>query len=145
MKPQIEAILSDVVPNAFWYVQEYTNGFTNKKETKIVIAATQDEINNVKGQYPACVSLLLENETKKLDVQIFGGMGGNFIYRLPNKEIPSEFYLALKSIKIPFRRPQPKEEAILKAIKKFAENWKATVKENLGKFPYNYDYAGAVK
>jgi hypothetical protein len=76
MKEQITAILARVIPNAFSVVTEYKYKFSGKNEIKIIIAATNDEINRVRGQYPACVSLLLELETMQLQTQIFGGMGG---------------------------------------------------------------------
>jgi hypothetical protein len=110
-----------------------------------VIAATADEINRVRGQHPACVSLLLEVDSMILLPQVFGGMGGQCIYRLPNKEIPEERFLALKSIKIPFRRPSPNETAVLKAIEKFATNWRETLKQNLSVMPYDFNCETATK
>lgn len=145
MKEKIETILARVVPNAFTIVRENLNRFSGKMEIAIMIAATNDEINRVKGQYPACVSLLLEVESNTLQTQVFGGMGGQHVYRNPRKQLDSERYLALKSIKIPFRKPSSNETAVLKAIEKFAVNWRETVKENLAEMPYSYDYETATK
>ena len=145
MKEKIESILARTVPHAFTFVNEGEGWYDKRKEIKISIAATSDEINRVKGQYPAHASLLLLLDTMELNTQIFGGMGGGSIFRLPNKEIESEKYLALKAIKIPFRRPSKNEAAVLKAIEKFAIAWRETVRENLAAMPYGYDYENAIK
>lgn len=145
MKNEIEKILARVVPGAFTIVRKNLNHFSGKQEINILIAATDDEINNVRGQYPACVSLCLVVDSMELCCQIYGGMGGQCIYRKPNKADPKEAYFALKSIKIPFRKPSRNREAVLKAIEKFAANWKETLKENLSVMPYPYDYEKATK
>jgi hypothetical protein len=43
---------------------------------------------------------------------------------------PDEKYLAAKSVKVPFRTPQPNEKAVLDAIRRFAENYKKTLADN---------------
>jgi hypothetical protein len=145
MKEKIESIFARVIPNSFTFVNESESFYDKRKEIKISISATSDEINRVKGQYPAHVSLYLLPDKMELTTQVFGGMGGGSIFRLPNKEIASERHLALKSIKIPFRRPSKNEKAVLAAIEKFAVNWREILKENLSVMPHGYDYESATK
>lgn len=90
---------------------------------KIGISASTYEINGVAKQYPQYVTLMLDLKTLELKPFPFGGMGGGSIHLVPNSADPSEKYLAIKSIKVPFRKPQPNEKAVLSAIERFAENY----------------------
>jgi len=90
---------------------------------KIGISASTYEINGVAKQYPQYVTLMLDLKTLVLNPFPFGGMGGGSIHLVPNSAEPSERYLAIKSIKVPFRKPQPNEKAVLSAIERFAENY----------------------
>lgn len=145
MKPQIEAILAATVPGAFSIVNQSRNSFSGTEEIKIGIAASNYEINRVKGQYPALVSLWLKLDTMELTVQTFGGMGGGCIYRRPNMEDAREKYLAMKGVKIPFRKPQPNEKAVLAAVERFALAWKKAVAENISNMSHaGIDYAAAI-
>lgn len=47
-----------------------------------------------------------------------------------------EKYLAMQSIKIPFRQPKKEEKAILKAVEKFAINWLQALKDNQDKLTH---------
>ena len=145
MTNTIESLIKRIAPNAHVIVQE-RNGAFSGTYIKIVVAASDYEINRVGGQFPACVSLSLNPATMDLCVQIYGGMGGNIIYRKPNMDDPSERYLAMKGIKIPFRRPKPNEASVLKTIAKFVENWKEAIKENLPVMCHNdaVDYEKAI-
>jgi hypothetical protein len=67
----------------------------------------------------------------ELRPQVFGGFGGRNIYREPDMSNPNEKYYAMISIKIPFRTPKPDEKSVLSAIKKFVENYKKLLKENV--------------
>lgn len=136
IKGKIEAILNKVVPKFFHSVSEYKSYFGDGKNLAIKIAASSDEINKVRGQYPQVVSLSLDLKTLELHPQVFGGNGGQVIYRKPNMSDPSEKYLAMKSVKIPFRTPKKEEELVLKAIEKFAENYKLALKENVDTLMY---------
>lgn len=110
---------------------------------KIMFAASEIEINRVSGQFPQVVSLSLDLDTLELGPQIFGGNGGQFIYRKPNLNDPREKYLAMKSVKIPFKKPKKEEKFILSAIERFGLNWVKTLKENKDELKYqeivNYD------
>jgi len=130
MTNTIESLIKGIAPNAHVIVEERKGWFTGSY-IAIIIAASSYEINRVKGQFPACASLSLNPETMDLQVQIYGGMGGNIIYRKPNMDNPVERYLAMAGIKIPFRRPKPNEASVLKTIARFVENWKEAIKENL--------------
>jgi len=136
LKSKIEAILEKVVPNFYRRVWTYKNYFGEGKNLGILIAASDYAINNVRGQYPQAVSLTLDLSSLELHPQIFGGNGGQAIYRNPNLDDPKEKYLAMKSVKIPFRTPNKEEGAVLKAIEKFAENYKKTLKENIDVLRY---------
>jgi hypothetical protein len=136
LKSKIEAILNKVVPNFYHNIWTYKNFFSEGKNLGIVIAASDYAINNVRGQYPQAVSLTLDLSSLELHPQIFGGNGGQSIYRNPNMNDPKEQYLAMKSVKIPFRTPTKEEGAVLKAIEKFAENYKKTLKENIDTLKY---------
>jgi len=83
---------------------------------RIMFAANDHAINGVRGQFPQCVSLLLSVNSLELQTQVYGGNGGGVIYRKPNMEDRKEKYLAMKNVKIPFRKPLKTEEAVLKAI-----------------------------
>lgn len=144
MQDKIAAILNKVVPNAFSSVSSVEIMGTNY--LRISIAASDYEINNVSGQYPARVQLSLDVDTLELKPSSWGGMGGQQFYRLPNKENPKERYNALAAVRLPFRKPNANETAVLKAVEKFAQNWKKLLGENLEQMPHreNVDYAKAI-
>ncbi len=102
----------------------------------IMFHPKSETINNVLGQYPQVVSLTLCLNDMDLQVQAFSGCGGNFIYRNINPDNPQEKYLAMKGIKIPFRKPKSEEKFILNAIERFAENWLKTLRENISVLKY---------
>lgn len=139
MKEKVQEILNRVVPHAHTIVEERKNVIGSGSYLKILIAASDFEINQVKGQFPACVSLSLELDSMELQPQAFGGNGGNYIYRKTNE---NERHFALGSIKIPFRKPKTEEKNVLMAIEKFAENWRKAIKDNLDQMldhPVNWE------
>ena len=130
MEAEIKNILNEVLPkDTFIIVQEY-KGFFKDNFLKIAFAVSEKTINDVNGQYVQLVSLSLNLNTLELIPQMYGGSGGNRIYRNINKNEPKEKYLAMMGIKIPFRKPKPIKEKILITIRKFAENWVNAIKEN---------------
>lgn len=138
---EIETVLSSSLPSvAFREVWEGNS--LRSAYIGIIIAASNHQINRVSGQYPQRVALRL-SEDMELESVNFGGMGGRLVYRQPNLDDPSEKYLAMKGIKVPFRKPQPNKEAVLRAIKRFCENWLKTLGENRTNLCYqdivNYD------
>ena len=130
IKVKIEQILDKVVPSFYKGVSIHKNIFDTGNNIRIFIAASDYKINGVSGQLPQVVSLSLDLSDMDLHPQVYGGNGGRAISRKPNMNDPKEKYLAMQSVKVPFRTPQPNEKAVLDAIKKFAENYKKTLAEN---------------
>lgn len=126
------SIIERELPNFFYQVEERPQFIGDGTYFKIMVAPTNYEINKVRGQYPQAVSLMLNPRTLELHPQVYGGNGGQCIYRKPNPDIdPKEKYLAMKSVKVPFRTPQRTEEAVEKALTKFLCNYKNLLKENI--------------
>jgi len=144
---KINAILQKEVPNFFYSVTKTKSYFGNEEQIAIKIAASDYEINNVRGQYPQLVSLLLNVNTMDLNVQVFGGNGGQRIYRDINPNDPKEKYYAMIGIKVPFRTPQKNEKAVLNAIQKFVQNYKQALRDNIQTLRYknNVDYETLLK
>jgi hypothetical protein len=143
MVEKIKNILNEVLPKAAFRLVSEGNGVFGGKYIKIAFAVSDYNINGISGQKVQVVSLNLELNCLELTTQIFGGNGGQSIYRKPNLNDPKEKYLAMKSVKVPFKRPKPEEQYVLSAIKRFAENWLKTLKENRDVLMYqelvNYD------
>jgi hypothetical protein len=136
LKFKIEKILDKVLPGFYKNVFVRKNYFDNGEYIGIIMAASNYEINRVKGQYPQDVSLMLDVNDMDLHVQVFGGNGGNRIYLVPDKNDPKEKYLAMAGVKIQFRTPKKEEKFVLQAIEKFAENYKIALKENKDRLFY---------
>jgi len=140
----IKNLLADIVPNAHVIIKE--KQCLGSSYIAIHIAASDYLINDVRGQFPAHVSLSFDPKTLELGVQIFGGMGGQSIYRNIDPTIDKERHNVLGRIRLPFRRPMANPEAIKRAISKFAENWKKAIKDNmeLMRFIDKVDYEKAI-
>ena len=134
MKTKVENLLKSILPSkTFIIVDErkcYISSTNDDKYLKIAFATSSHLINGVPNQYPEVVSLALDLKTLELKPQSFGCCGGQLIYLKPNKNDPREKYLAMAGLKIPFRKPQPNEKAVLNAVEKFAKNWVNAIKEN---------------
>jgi hypothetical protein len=137
MENKILNILKETLP-------ELTHIIVNKRKScfggeylQIGFSASDHQINMVKYQYPQLVTLDLNLETLELHPQVFGGNGGQHIYRKPDMLKPNEGYLAMKAIKIPFRKPKNEEKFVLSAIEKFAKNWVKILRENKDKLMYH--------
>ena len=126
MKDQIEELLQNLMPGFYIQVAPY-QGFSGDY-LKIMVACDE--------QRTQAVSLSLNEDTLWLEPQGYGGIGGQAIYRKPNMNDAKEKYLAMKSMRIPFRRPQQNEQAILKAIAKFFTAYKDTLLENIDVLEY---------
>lgn len=131
----IKHIIENSIPEGC-YINICQYSILGGKSLKIFFAASDKDINGVREQKPQAVSLRLDFETLELNTQVFGGMGGNRIYREVNKEDAKEKYLAMVGIKIPFRQPQKTETAVFKAVQKFAENWVKAIQENREKLTH---------
>lgn len=117
-------ILKENLPENAWIeVEEYESVFdSDYKFIRIAFAASGSEYN-----YPQMVSLRYDPQLFELETQVYGGYGGSLIYRIPDE---NHKYLALQSIKIPFRKPKPALKNVKSAIKRFAERWLNTIIEN---------------
>lgn len=138
MKNELEKILNDNLPaSALKHVGIGKNCLGSGTYYKISFAASSFEIKGVKGQLPQLVSLCLD-EDFTLYPQAFGGMGGNWIETEPN----DEKYLAIKRLKVPFRKPKKEKQAVFQAIERFCTAWILLLKENREKLCYqkNVDY-----
>ena len=142
MKTEIEEILKRTLPSkSYSLVKEGL--LMGEPYMRIEFAVSDFNINNVQGQKPQLVSLMLFTNTLEIRPQVFGCNGGQHIYRMPDMADPKEKYLAMKSIKIPFRKPLQVKANVLTAIERFAENWVRLLKENKEFLMYsnivNYD------
>lgn len=128
---QVKKILAETLPG-FWYrVNEYT--ILGGQFLAIKIACSSYEINQVEGQRIQAVSLRLNLQTLELNTQVFGGNGGQCIYREVDLNNLLERCLAMKSVKVPFRKPQKNLPSVYKAIQKFCLNYKQTLIDNVSK------------
>jgi len=143
METKIYELLKKVLPSKTNIKVSTHQTFYRTKYVKIMFAVSNIEINRVSEQYPQVVSLVLDLDTMELKPQIFGCMGGQTIYRKPNQNDPKEKYLAMKSVKIPFRTPKKEEKNVLECIERFGKNWVQTLKDNRTELMYqnivNYD------
>ena len=127
---EIKLILDNKLPIGAYKSVSLYKDFMGGENVKIVFAVSHYNINGVSGQKVQCVSMTLDLNSLELKPQVFGGNGGQSITRKPNKDIDSEKYLAMKSVKIPFRKPKCELQFIYSAIEKFCLNWLKALKEN---------------
>lgn len=126
---KVEGILKKTLPGFYIHVSE-SKGTFGGAYMRIAMAVRDTNINNVAGQKVQLCSLSLDLKTLELNTQVYGGNGGGAIYRQPNREDAKERFLAMKSVKIPFRRPACNEKEVLSAIERFAGNYKNALIEN---------------
>ena len=125
----IEEALRKILPQGITLGIEERKGLYENYYKIFWHVRSKGTINNVSGQYPFIASLYLNPEKMELYPQIFGGNGGNIIYRAIDKNNPKEKYNALGTEKIPFRKPKNTEEAVLKAITVFAARYLIVLKD----------------
>ena len=144
---EIKDILKAKLGDKFVYNVSKQTNFFGGDYIQIWMACSMIDINEVRGQKPQVVSLSLDIETLELAPQVFAGNGGQRIYRKPNLEDPSEKYLAMKGVKVPFRKPQPTKEKVKESIAKFADNYIKTLRENKATLKYQdiVDYDSILK
>lgn len=139
---EIEMILRKVLPSkTHFIVAPYK--VMGSTWLKIMFAVSDVTINRVAGQFPQVVSLRLDLADLELEPQVFGGNGGQHIYREIDPNDPKERFYAMQSIKIPFRKPKKEKKFVLITIQRFAENWLKALTENKDRLMYqdliNYD------
>lgn len=130
MIDQIKTILETELPKGFNIIVSPYKSFYGSEHIKIMFSPNVEEINRVRGQFPQVVSLSLAVDKMELEGQIYGGNGGLCIYREIDPNHPKEKYLAMKSVKVPFRKPKKEGKFVLAAIKRFAQNYLKTLKDN---------------
>lgn len=143
LKQEIAELIQNKLKRKFVFeVNEKKDYFGNGKYLAIWIACSDHNINRVCGQKPQIISLMLTDKLE-LSTQIFGGNGGRCIYRKPNLELAEEKYLAMKSVKLPFRTPKPEIDKVKATISKFIDNYIQALKDNRTTLFYqdivNYD------
>lgn len=121
---EFQQIIDKTLPGFLSIVRERT--CLGHKSIMIMIAASNYEINGVKGQYPQCISLS-HSDDESLVIQHFGGMGGQTVFCIPDKNNDREKYLAMAGMTVPFRKPKNTKDSILKAFEKFLVNYKQTL------------------
>jgi antirestriction protein len=131
---KITSIAEKELPGFHYEIKKYS--FVGYDEIKILVAASNYEINRVPGQFPQAVSLRLSVEDMILEPQVYRGVGGQNIYLIPDKEHPKEKYLAMAAVKIPFRKPRRDERSVLNAIRKFFQDYKEALKANRSRLMY---------
>lgn len=136
IKAEIEKTLNKSIPQECYSAVWYTKGFFGSEYINICIAANDTNINNVRGQHPQRINLVLELNELELQPSTLGGMGGQSIYRQIDPNNPKEKYLAMMNIKIPFRMPKKELKFIYPAIGRFAQNWTKAIKENKERLMY---------
>ncbi len=141
---QIEAIIKKALEGTkiVFQVEPYQMAFGGEA-IKIWMACSTKLINGVRGQMPQVVSLILIGDDLELRPQIFGGMGGQCIYREVNKDDPKERFYAMQRIKIPFKQPKKEMKFVLSAIERFTQNYVKALIDNKEKLMHkdlvNYD------
>ena len=136
LKEKIEKLFNKVLPScAYRNVAVYQHFTRDDNYLAIFIAASDYNINNVRGQKPQCVSLSLEKDLT-LKVSTLGGMGGGRINLIPDRNNPDEAYLAIAGKSISFRSPKKAEENVLQAIERFALRWLELMRENEARLMY---------
>lgn len=114
---KIVSLLEKTLPGFYVNAEQY-NGFGGDY-IKISIAANAEKVMRV--------TLSLNLKDLDLTPQQYGGSGGQWIYRDIDPNDPKEKYLAMKSVKIPFRTPAKNEKDVLRGIELFAINYKKTL------------------
>jgi len=136
IQQKVMEILEANLPQSFYKTCTIRKSCFSDEYLKIFFAANDHDINRVAGQKPQACSLSLDLTTLELQTQIFGGMGGQIIYRQPNRDDRREKYLAMAGVRVPFRKPKTELPCVLKAIEKFCLNYIKTLKENLDVLQY---------
>lgn len=136
VKTEVENILNNSLPSKVFKYVGIKKNFYGGYYLRIGIAASEHNINGVSGQKPQIVSLCLDFDEMELKPQIFGGNGGQCLYRKPDPNNPKEKYLAMCRVKLPFRKPKPELKFIYKAIEGFCDKWVKAINDNIDVLMY---------
>jgi hypothetical protein len=119
---EIESRLEFLKNKGFYTKVEMYKNIFQEDMISIDIASSEKWINGVKNQMPDHISYSL-SKALLLQPQTFCGNGGGSVYRNIDPNNPKESWLAMGREKIPFRKPQQNETAVLKAIDKIVFNY----------------------
>jgi hypothetical protein len=133
---EINDILSKVFPKEVIYsLHRGKFSIGNTEYLRMSFRLSDETINRVNGQYPQRINLCIWDDFT-CNTQPWGGMGGQSVYRKPNMDDPKEKYLAMKGVKVPFRQPKKEAKFVLRAVKRYAENYLKVLKENKDNLKY---------
>ena len=119
MKEKIEKILQQEVPKFFTQVTVYS--MLGGKHIHVRIAASDHNINQVQGQHPQLVVIAISTWPNQ-EIEASGSRTSIMIK-------PTDRTYAMKGVKIPFRRTKG-EDAILRAIRRFAVRYQYALEQN---------------
>ena len=128
LKKEIETIIKSNIPEGC-SLKVWSGRAIGSDYIGIMFGASNQHYDALR-QTPQSVSLNLDLSDLELQIQIWGGAGGQSLTRKPNLEDASEKYLACGRIKVPFRKPKNNITAILKCISDFSNRWVQLIKEN---------------
>lgn len=135
-KELILSVLTKKLGNNFFYgVNENTSCFGGHY-LKIWVSTSLHQINGVSGQMPDVISFCLESDLI-LKPQSYGCMGGGSFYIKPDLTNPAEKYLAMKSVKIPFRTPKQDMSKVVACFSKVLDNYISLMKEYRSRLLYS--------
>lgn len=143
MKDKIQQVLSNNLPKGvFTKVWEQKALFSDSMVIYFMLYTSENTINRVDWQFPDAISFRLYLEDMELAPQCIGGCGGQVLYRNIDPSNHKEQYLAMQGVKVPFRKPQANEVAILKAVKKLCHSYIETLQsfKDMGLLRYT-DYS----
>lgn len=120
-----EGLLRALLPNA--HIEVFDDSFMGLYGAGIIIAASDHEIGGLKRDYPAMVSLAL-NE-RHLEPRNYGGNTGGQV--LGVKPTPTELRLGIVNteVEVPFKRVETQSGEVLSTLRGFALRWAETVRE----------------
>lgn len=125
LKPKVEQVIKNTLPDGFYRSVTIGKTFYGTEMLRIIVAASDQHINDVQGQQPQMVSFRLDSDLS-LEPQHYGGCGGRSIELIPE---PNS-YFAIERVHIPFRKPKKTEDAVLRALQRFFTRYLAALKEN---------------
>jgi hypothetical protein len=132
---QVRAILAEEMQGFWFQVSEYQ--FLNEPCVSIQMGCKDHLINGVAGQRPQQVALTYGYGELKSHYPV--------VYRQPDRTKDDEKYLAMRGVKVPFRKPRAGKE--LEAVRKFAKAYKETLRSNVDTLMYQeyVDYKTLLK
>lgn len=139
LKDEVYAVIERQLPAGFSNIMVTNQRFTLGGEfIKIIVSAgyTGETINDVHGQYPHAISLLLDVKTLELSVQAYELNGGSRLKLKPKEGS----YLAYDKVFVPFRKPKKVKKNVYSAIEKFIQRYIKLSHENYHRLTHTNMY-----